>query len=155
MSYVSFSPWLQVEVHGESLKLLFVWVAIQQRKGSRQSYWKVCLKNETPGGSLPLLPQPMERLACLIQRHPRPGHFSIQGKRMHKLRLATATDAARDVWEKGRNDRNYDKAALFREKGLNTRRRLCMVECGNMGERVVSRRRAAHSFCSKTMAFLK
>lgn len=38
---------------------------------------------------------------------------------MHKLRLATATDAARDVWEKGRNDRNYDKAALFREKGLN------------------------------------
>ncbi|KAG7229724.1 hypothetical protein INR49_012520 [Caranx melampygus] len=27
-----------VEVHGESFKLLFVWVAIQQRKGSRQSY---------------------------------------------------------------------------------------------------------------------
>lgn len=59
----------------------------------------------------------MERPARPVQRHPRPGHFSIQGKRMHRLQPATATDAARDVWEKGRNDRNYDKAALFREKG--------------------------------------
>lgn len=36
---------------------------------------------------------------------------------MNRLQPATATDAALDVWEKGRNDRNYDKAALFREKG--------------------------------------
>jgi len=57
--------------------------------------------------------------ACPEQRHPRPGHFSIQGKGMHRLRLATSKAAARDVWGKGRNDRNYDKAALFREKSLN------------------------------------
>lgn len=63
---------------------------------------------------------------------------------MHRPPLATATDAVWDVWEKGRNDRNYDKAALFREKSLNIYSRLCMVQSGNMGEREreVSRCRA-------------
>lgn len=54
--------------------------AIQQ--GSRQSYWEVCLKNPSPGGPLPLPPQPIGNPPCLVQRRPRPGHFSIQGKRM-------------------------------------------------------------------------
>lgn len=35
---------------------------------------------------------------------------------------AAASNAAQDVWGKGRNDRNYDKAALFRENGLNIQR---------------------------------
>lgn len=68
----------------KSSKLLLSGSNTAVQKGSRQSYWKVCLKNQTPSESLPFLPRPIGNPPCPIQRHPSPGRFSIQGKRMHK-----------------------------------------------------------------------
>lgn len=113
----------------KSLKLLLSGSNTAVQKGSRLSCWKVCLKNQTPGESLPFLPQPIENLPCPVQRHPRPGHFSIQGKRMHKAAVCCCHRRCPGCLGKGRNDRNYDKAALFRENGLNIKRWFCTEEC--------------------------
>lgn len=135
-------PWLQAEIFGSPANSFCVTPTQAVQRGSRQSDWKVCLKNQTPGEVPPLSAPNQSGVRPLPDKDiPARAISPYKAKECTRLQPVAASDAARDVWERGRNDRNYDKAALFRENCLNTKRWTCAVECEE-GERAVSRRRA-------------